>query len=124
MNLTRRESEIVAAILSYLRTVPGVVAWRSNVGAVQTGTRFVRFGFAGCADIVGWKTEIVGYRQSRVDFRETEPITVARFIAVEVKRPGQQPTPKQRAFLEMVAKAGGLALVAHDVQDVVEALGR
>ncbi len=34
------------------------------------------------------------------------------FLAVEVKRPGQKPTPEQANFAAQVNKAGGIAIVA------------
>jgi hypothetical protein len=107
---TRKEREIQAAILDFLRTVPGIVAWRQNTGgAMLKGAggvlRPVRFGFPGLSDIIGWR----------------EP--GARFLAIEVKKPGEYPSPEQRAFLQMVHRANGVAIVAHSVQDVIDALG-
>jgi hypothetical protein len=41
-----------------------------------------------------------------------------RFLAIEVKRPGNNPTDSQAQFLSRVASAGGLAFVATSVGDV------
>ena len=41
---------------------------------------------------------------------------------IEVKRPGKQPTALQQAELDAITRAGGLAIVAHDVDDVIRAL--
>ena len=46
-----------------------------------------------------------------------------RFLAIEVKSPGRQPTPDQAWFLGEVARANGIAFVAHSVEEVVEGLG-
>ena len=147
-NTARKESEIVRAILAYLKTVPGVVAWRNNVGAVSTGRRFVRFGFPGMSDIIGWQRmcgrckatppgrhhtvsrDILGKIIEPPFYHSEKPCRylcgpnddVARFFAVECKQPGKQPTPQQAAFLSLVNKAGGLGICAHNVQEVVEAL--
>ena len=110
----RPEREVQAAILAFLRTVPGVVAWRNNVGGMSgehKGKRWsVRFGFPGLSDIIGWKTV-------------TWPESCARFLAIECKREGEEPTPAQEAFLYSVHKAGGIAIVARNVDDVARALG-
>lgn len=117
----RLESEIQQAILDYLKTVPGVVAWRSNTGAFsgeyKGKRRFVRFGIKGGADIIGFRREHVNPGWIPREYR-------ARFLAIEVKRRGVEPTPAQRSFLDLVRTAGGLAIVATSVDDVRIALGR
>lgn len=45
-----------------------------------------------------------------------------RFIAVEVKQPGEKPSPMQSRFLRRVSDAGGIAIVAYSVQDVADVL--
>lgn len=119
----RRESDLQREILRYLLLVPGVVAWRSNVGAVAAEykgrRRFVRFGVVGMADIIGWKTERIVKLSLLSPARPIEPIVpLARFLAIEVKRPGRAPSPAQTAFLQRVADAGGLAIVAKSLDDV------
>lgn len=47
-----------------------------------------------------------------------------RAVAIEVKRPGEKPTPEQAAYLERVRAAGGLAFVATSIDDVIRELGR
>ena len=102
-----KEQDTVRAILAYLGA-RGVLAWRNNVGAVSAGGRFVRFGSKGMSDIIG----VLPPRL------ETNNRNFGRFLAIEVKRPGQQPTPYQAGFLDQVRKAGGVAFVATSVQDV------
>jgi hypothetical protein len=46
-----------------------------------------------------------------------------RFLAIEVKRPGNKPTPEQRAFIAFVRSFGGVAGVCHSVEEFVELLG-
>ena len=45
-----------------------------------------------------------------------------RALAVEVKRPGGEPTPTQVDFLKEVSNVGGLALIASSVEEIREAL--
>jgi hypothetical protein len=94
--------------LLQLRRIP---AWRNNTGAAAFADaagrkRFVRFSTPGAADIHG-----------------VLPPS-GRFLAVEVKRPGGRLTPAQAAFLDCIRTSGGLAVVAHGVDDLAEALRR
>jgi Holliday junction resolvase len=44
------------------------------------------------------------------------------FLAIEVKKPGGKPTPIQEHELEQIRHAGGIAIVATDVDVVEEAM--
>ncbi len=46
-----------------------------------------------------------------------------RMIAIEVKRPGAKATSEQLNFLREVERAGGIGIVADNVDTVIEALG-
>jgi hypothetical protein len=46
-----------------------------------------------------------------------------RFVALEVKRPGEYPTHEQRLFLALIDRLGGVAAVVRSVADALEALG-
>ena len=118
----RPEREVVREVLAYLRTIPGVTAWRCNTGMAMLPGRGgkpmpVRFGVKGMADIVGWKTEAIYVERIGKIHR-------ARFLAIECKREGQEPTVLQAQFLQSVQDAGGIGIVAHGVEDVVKALER
>ena len=108
----RLERDIQVEILRFLRTVPGVVAWKAGAGAFRVGDRYVKMGHKGVSDIVGWKTLDVSRRTQR-----------AVFLAVEVKRPGARATEHQMAFLDIVAHAGGIAILASSVDEVRRGLG-
>jgi hypothetical protein len=43
---------------------------------------------------------------------------LGRFYAIEVKRLGEKPTDHQQAFLDRVTEHGGLAFVAHSLNEV------
>lgn len=114
MKLQQKESDVVKAILQYINVVyrKGHV-WRNNVGATKftspDGNRereyFVRFAEKGQADIIGYTDE-------------------GLFIAIEVKAPGKKRTitEEQEAFLSGVRQAGGLAILADCLEDVMKAL--
>ena len=93
------------------------MCWKAGSGAFRVQApgqreRYVRMGHAGVADIIG---VLPMARQSLLDGTRS---TFGRFLAIEVKRPGQQPTQAQAAFLASVQMAGGLAFVATSVDDV------
>ena len=45
-----------------------------------------------------------------------------RFVAIELKAPGNKPTADQETFLENVRRNGGVAFWADSVEDVVKGL--
>lgn len=108
------EADIQRAIMDYLRVCKRVgFAWRNNSGAAKssytdargkTKERFVRFGCKGSSDIIGWTAD-------------------GRFLAIECKTSKGRITPDQREFLRKVRAAGGVAILARSVDDVVEVLG-
>ena len=115
-----KEREIQKAILAFLRTVPGVVAWKSGGGMFRLEykgkARMVRMGHRGVSDIIGW------WHQTSACSRCT-PSRVALFLAIEVKTARGVLTAEQQAFLDAVQAAGGIAFVARSVSDVAAGLG-
>lgn len=85
------ESDILPGIVKYMR-MNRAVAWVARInsgGAENAQGQYVAFhDIRGCSDIIG-------------------QMRTGQFLAIEVKRPGQRPTPKQQAFLELVAAFGG-----------------
>ena len=99
------EAGALVEVLKALRTHPGV-AWveRMNSGAAKIGSRFVKFGFPGCPDVLGQLRD-------------------GRLLAVEVKAPAGRLSPDQEIVLDRIRSAGGAAFVARDLRDVRLALG-
>jgi hypothetical protein len=97
----RPEAAALLEVLKALRCHPAV-AWveRQNSGAARVGQRFIRFGWPGCADILGQLRD-------------------GRFLAVEVKAPKGKLRDEQRIFLDRVAAAGGVAFMARNCRDVL-----
>jgi hypothetical protein len=96
----RLESVALVEVLKALRAHPAV-SWceRQNSGAANVGGRFIRFGWPGCADVLGQLRD-------------------GRFLAVEVKGPTGRLRPEQAVFLECINQAGGLGFMARDLRDV------
>jgi hypothetical protein len=105
------ESSVLTTVLKALLMHRRVAfAHRMNAGAGKflypdgSTSQFIRFGFAGMADISG----------QTVDGKRLE---------VEVKAAGKDPTADQIAFLERVNRHGGIGFVARGVADVIRELG-
>ena len=84
----------------------GCVLMRNNTGMLTDvrGNK-VRFGLAvGSSDLIGW-TNV------------NPTVSDATFTAIEVKLPGKKPTREQAAFLAAVKAAGGIAGVAHSLEE-------
>ena len=84
-----KESDIVKAIIKYLKTVPGCFCWKEHGGM---------YGTAGIPDIIAC-----------VD---------GRFYAFEVKTETGKPTKLQEATIRKIIKAGGTAVVVRSVDEV------
>src|SRR3990167_7098270 len=100
MKLKIPEKEIQSAILSYL-SMRKIFAWKTGSGAFRVGDRFVRMGQVGVADIAG-------------------RLPKGRFLAIERKSKGKQPTNEQKLFLARISANGVLAFVAYDLDEVIK----
>lgn len=82
----------------------GARVFRNNTGTAETKDgRFIRFGLCvGSSDLIG--------------------IYQGRFVAIEVKRPGKNPTTEQENFINMVRKLGGIAGICTCPEDVKKLL--
>lgn len=99
-----KEQDLVKPCLEYLH-LQGCLAWRQNTGA-ESATykgkrRWIRFGVPGMSDIIGACPD-------------------GRFLAVELKQPGKEPTEKQETFLRSVHAIGGVAIVATSLDELME----
>lgn len=92
---------LVAAILHEFGSRPDVRLWRANVLVARTQTgQVVRAGIKGQADISG----ILSPSGKRIE--------------VEVKTGAGVPSEAQRNWCDMIAKFGGIAIVARSLDDV------
>jgi hypothetical protein len=105
-------NELTRAILQYLEMI-GVVAWRNNTGAFRGNyetidgaihQRFFKFGARGSGDILA----IVPPR--------------GQFVSIEVKVGRDVLRASQDEWIERIEKVGGVGVVAHSLQDVIDAM--
>lgn len=92
------ETELVHDILRYLQLCR-IPATRNQSGHINIGNRWINLGEPGWPDIIAC-------------------LPPGRFLAIEAKRPGEEPTPHQRERLAELQAAGALCVVAHDIADV------
>lgn len=95
------ENDVVQACLQWL-ALHNVMAWRNQTTGLYDPTRkvFRKFnGLKGVSDILG-------------------VLPGGRFLGIECKKKGGYPSPEQRAFIQMVNDAGGLAFVARGTEDL------
>jgi hypothetical protein len=76
--------------------------WRNNIGKLQDITgRWVTYGLAvGSSDLIGIRSD-------------------GRFLSVEVKAGRRKTTTEQAAWLSMIREMGGIAGVAHSVEEAL-----
>lgn len=89
------ESNITKSILKYLRGLDGCFAWKEHGGM---------YGTAGIPDV------ICCYQ--------------GRFLAFEVKRPGNKPTAIQQVTIDKMRQAGGKVYIVNSVKDVRGIIGQ
>lgn len=107
----KSEARIQDEIRAALGKIDGLVIWRNNVGIANHfdpnthETQTVKYGLAdGSADLIG--------------------LLNGRFIALEVKRPGEAPTGKQQQWLTLVRNNGGFAAIVTSADDARAAIVR
>lgn len=91
---TKLEKKIQRDIATYLKSK------KFHVDVITKGL----YGKNGIADIIACKD--------------------GHYIAIEVKRPGNKPTPLQERWILDVQDAGGIAFVACSIQDVIAELSK
>ena len=94
------EQHIQKQILDYLR-FRGIPCWKHQDDSIRKPDgSYIPTHTRGVSDIIGCIPK------------------TGRFLALEVKRPGGKPTPEQQQFIDTINQAGGLAFVAHNIEDV------
>lgn len=84
------EAEVTAQVLEAARML-GLALERRNVGGMYRGDRYIAFGEKGDPD---WECTLPGGRR----------------CLIEIKRPGERPTPQQLAKLRRLNEQGGVGL--------------
>lgn len=101
------EKDIQKLILDWLQMQKKTYVWRQNSGAMYAESKTGRHGFK-TASVKG-VSDIIGIWQGMP-------------IAIEVKRPGEKPTENQQEFMENFARAGGISICAHSLEEVKRSL--
>lgn len=96
------ETVLMRACLDWIALHPGIVpkAWRNNSGlAILRGGGALQLAPIGAPDIVGILAD-------------------GRFLGVECKLPGEEPSAEQAEFLGLIQQSGGVALVVRGVDEL------
>ena len=94
------EKDTQKAILQYLEA-KRIFHYRNNTGAVKTESgRFIRFGNVGSPDIIA--------------------VVKGTYIGIEVKDIKGKLSPSQIAFQKELEKAGGIYIVARDIDTIMD----
>lgn len=104
------ENDVLASVLEFLKLHPQVAAvWRQNTGAGRfvypdgSCSRFLRFGFPGCPDLMGFMHD-------------------GTALFVEVKAASGRKNPAQVTFIDNALLSGCVAFFASSVSEAVDAL--
>ncbi len=98
------EREILSAVLKALRSDPRVgFVWRQTSGTFQDGNRFISTGPSGMPDLLG-------------------VLKGGKFFAIEVKRPGREPSPLQHERIALFKTYGAVAGYCWSVESALSLL--
>jgi hypothetical protein len=121
-----RERNIQSEILLAIGARPDCTLFRNNTGMAWTGEvvrrtpntitlqnpRPLHAGLCkGSSDLIGWRRLVIT--------PEMVGLTVAQFLALEVKTDRGRATEEQRNFLRVVAESGGAGAVVRSVAEAV-----
>lgn len=105
------ETQIMNAIIGLLR-YRGFYVQRMNSGALRDKrNRLIRMNRAGTPDVMAFKGGCVHHFEDHV-----------HLLFIEVKVPGNKPTPLQAEVMKELEEHGARCLVAHSVEEVEEAI--
>lgn len=111
----KREKDVIRQILYYLQC-RNIKAWRNQSGMIaipQAGrrARMIHMGMPGVADIIGFLPNDFGVSAGNTG-------NAGKILAIECKSDKGKLSPAQAEFLESVRVAGGIAIVAREIEDV------
>lgn len=107
-----KENEIQAEIRKALGREHDLTLWRNNVGVAEMWSsagksQRVQYGLCvGSSDLIGLLAP------------------AGRFVALEVKKPGEKPTEEQVKFMAHVRQMGGFAAVVRSASEATAAVQR
>lgn len=89
----KEEQKVQDSIMKYIKSIGGLPIKQNQIGI---------YGQAGVPDILA--------------------CIKGRFVAIEVKKPGEKPKPHQVAFIDAINKKGGIAFYSDNLNKVKEVL--
>ena len=89
----KEEQKVQDSIMTYIKSIGGLPIKQNQIGI---------YGQAGVPDIIA--------------------CIKGRFVAIEVKKPGEKPKPHQEKWLEAINKKGGLAFWSDNLSKVKDEL--
>lgn len=111
------EGRVLAEVIAFLKKVPGVRVSRNHSGMTRSYKQYGCFSPGG-SDLIGWRVRYIPLVMGGSEF-----VRYAEFLAIEVKQPGEDPTPEQARFLQEVKEADGTAGCVHSVEEAAALLG-
>lgn len=106
------ESEIMKRI-QVEATKLGCRLWRNNVGAFKTnGGSWIRYGLQNPGG-----SDLIGFTPTRIT-QDMVGLVVPIFTAIEVKRPGENPTVEQTNFIDHISSRCGYAGVCRSPEEL------
>lgn len=100
-----KEQDIQKQIKDYLQALGWIVIKINNVGIKKPDGSYIPSHQKGVSDLICCTPK-------------------GKFVAIEVKRPGNKPTQLQKQFLQNVNKIGGLGLWATSVDEVIKDINK
>lgn len=100
--MSNPETKLQRTLLEYL-LLRGIFAWRNNSGFVRIGKRMIELAPAGSPDLIGI-------------------LPGGRFLGVEVKMPGEAPSPVQVKFQAQMRAMGAAVFTVHSLSELIEVL--
>ena len=96
-------------------------AWGLRLFRNQCGVYQLKDGRYLSSGLCVGSSDLIGYRRVMITPKMVGTY-LAQFVAVECKGPRGRVSDAQRQFVEVVQKAGGLAVIARSLDDVEKAL--
>jgi hypothetical protein len=117
MRLSNKETDLVRACLDWL-ALHRIKAWRMNNTGIFDPVKKIHRRFHGLRGV----SDILGILPQRVRLAGGEEELFGNFLAIEVKKPGENPRPEQETFLHDIRGGGGIALCVHSLGELEEQL--
>lgn len=110
------ESAVNDSIYNAYKKRTDVTLWRNNRGIAVYGSQQVTYGVGpkGASDWIGYRKVVIT--------DEHLGLTIAQFVALEAKRPGELPDDNQQKFIDRVNADGGRAGWATSVEETLALL--